>query len=384
MKNYMNYMVVIAALLVVFACDPYSDIYDELDAKEDEVPFDVKQFDYTLTDEDFGLLSSVDGGADIAKNKYFTSPEQAGQFTPHILKTKNPLLGNGSSILVTYRLYEPVRVDSAGGHKLTPEEYTAIAEPTNTLQNEADVLKAAAYVWPTAGDFDLLALTYDAPTKVDSVSKVAYYSGVWSLPYIVTPADYRFMGQPRFNNFTDLATPIDRIATLFNRNFPFAAAGDARLVLFRYSYTPTGGTRTEEDALVLLLFDGTKWVGQKDIMPKTLHFGHDGTGWAPDNTKPYKLVAADYKAIAENKGLQNSDAANANSFGNFDRRPSSSNYWDDTEIETGLDFLLQKLYPAAAEGQKYAVTFAVYTGAAGVETITMIKGKEKYIRFVKK
>jgi hypothetical protein len=381
MKNYLKYMAGIASLLVVFACDPYEDIYDELDAKEEPVPFDVKQFDYTLTDEDYGLLSKVDSGADIAKNKYFTSAEQAGEFTPYILKTKNPLLGKESSILVTYKLYAPVRLDSVRPYTLTDEDYVAIGKPSSLLQNQADVFKAAGILWPTAKNLDLLNLKYNIATKTDTVSRVLRYNDTWSLPYVITKADYRFMGQS-FDNFSDRVMAITRITALFNRNFPFAAAGDVRNVLYMYTYT-VGGSRVTEDAIAQLVYDGKQWVGQQDVMPINLQFGHDGTGWAPDNTKPYKLVAADYKAIAAKKGLENSDAANANSFGNFDRRPTSSNYWDDTEILTGLDFLLNTLYPSAAEGQKYAVTFAVYTGVAGIETITMIKKEGKYVRFVK-
>lgn len=383
MKNYFKYMAGIASLLAVFACDPYEDYYDELDAeKAGEVPFDTKEFDYTLADADYELLATVDGGADIAENKDFSSPEEAGRFIPQILSTRFPLLGDGSQALVTYKLYAPVRIQKKKNYTMSIAGYDSIRESAHTLQNEADVLKAAAYAWPTATDLDMLLLKYNAPTKVDSVSKVVNYNKAWYLPYIVTKADYRFMGQS-FDNFDNRTTAITRIAVMFNQKYPFAAVGDARMGLYQYTYVPEGGTRVTEDAIALTIYDGTKWVGQTDVIPVTLQFGHDGTAWAPDNTKTYTLAVADYKSIAANKGLDNSDAQNANQYGNFDRRRGAANEWTDAEVEAGLDFLLNSLFPDADEGQKYAVTFAVYTGTAGTETFVMIKKDGKYIRFVK-
>jgi hypothetical protein len=386
MKNYFKYMAGIASLLVVFACDPYEDYYDELDAeKAGKVPFDTKEFDYTLADADYELLATVDGGADIAKNKDFSSPEEAGRFIPQILSTRFPLLGDGSQALVTYKLYAPVRIRTKEKDTLDTQDYIDINESNSRLNSQADITKAAAYVWPDADQFDMLTLWYNyfanGATTVDS-SKVVSYNKAWVLPYVVTAADYTFMGQS-FANFDNRTTAITRIAVMFNQKYPFAAVGDARMALYQYTYVPEGGTRVTEDAIALTIYDGTKWVGQTDVIPVTLQFGHDGTTWAPDNTKTYTLAVADYKAIAANKGLDNSDAQNANQYGNFDRRRGAANEWTDAEVEAGLDFLLNSLFPDAAEGQKYAVTFAVYTGTAGTETFVMIKDDGKYVRFVK-
>ncbi|MBT1686421.1 hypothetical protein [Dawidia soli] len=382
MKNYLNYMAGIASLLVVFACDPYEDIYDELDARGEN-------YDYTLVDADYNAVAKVDGGADIAKNKNFTSVGQAKEFIPHMLAAKYPKLQKGSKVQVTYKLYSPIRVDSIRPYTLTEADYNAITEPTLTLQNQSDVFKAATYVWPAVENFDLLNLKYSFPVKAangdpaqkDSVSKVLRYNDAWLLPYVITRADYRFMGQS-FDNFDNRTTAIDRIAILFNQRFLFANKDEVRFAAYAFTYT-VGGARVTVDEIVMLTYTGTQWAAQQDVMPATLSFEYDGATWIPDNTIAYRLAAADYKAIAANKGLGNSDADNANSFGNFDRRSSSANYWDDTEITAGLDFLLQSLFPNAAEGQKYAVTFAVYTGSAGFETVVMIKEGGKYVRFVK-
>jgi hypothetical protein len=379
-------MAAIASLLVAFACDPYEDIYNEIDSKEEEIPHDTKEFSYTLTDDDYALLAKVDGGADIAKNKNFISTDEAGTFIPQILSTRFPLLGNKSAALVTYKLLAPIRIQKKKNYTLSTAGYDSINEPNHNLQNQADILKAAAYAWPNANDFDMLNLTYEylsGGVASTQSSKLFNYKKAWVVPYTVVAADYTFMGQS-FSNFDNRTTAITRIAVMFNQKFPFAAAGDARLALYSYTYVPDGGTRVTEDAIALTIYDGTKWVGQTDVIPVTLQFGHDGKAWAPDNTKTYTLGAADYKAIAVNKGLDNSDAANANQYGNFERRKGNANEWVDSEIEAGLDFLLNTLYPDAAEGQKYAVTFAIYNGAAGAETFVMIKTKEKnYVRFVK-
>lgn len=384
MKNYLKYIAGIASLLVVFACDPYEDIYDEIDAKGES-------FGYTLADDDYTSVANVEGGKNIATNKYFTSEAQVREFIPYMLESKNPKLGKGSKIMVTYKLYSPVRVDSARAYTLTEADYqsTAINESTLTLQNQADVFRAATYVWPTVENFSLLALKYafpivvdEVPAKKDSISKVLRYNDAWSLPYVITKADYRFLGQSS-DNFDNRTTAITRIATLFNQRFLFANKDDVRFAVYSYTYT-VETKRFTIDEVVKLVYNGAQWVAQQDVMPASLQFEHDGTGWIPDNTIPYRLAAADYKAIAVNKGLENPDAINVNSFGSFDRRSSSANYWDDAEITAGLDFLLQTLYPNAAEGQKYAMTFAVYTGSNGFETVVMVKEGDKFVRFVAK
>jgi hypothetical protein len=379
MKNYLKYIAGVAAVLVLASCDPYEDYYAELDEKKEQPEGTLT---ITLNDDQYELLEDVEGGEDIAEFKNFESEDLAREFIPFILSSEYPALGNGSSALVTYDLYAPVRVQTKEKDTLDAQDYLDINESNSRLNSPADITKAAAHVWPEANDYDLLTLWYNYfannATTVDS-SKVVRYNGAWQVAYYVTNADYAFLGQS-FTNFDNRATAVSRIPVLLDRLYPFAAVGDVRFARYAYTYVPTGGARVTEDAIVKAIFNGTNWIGQADVMPSTMQFGHDGATWVPDNTIAYTLVAADYKAIATNKGLTTPEGGNMNQYGNFERRVGNANEWDDTEVLAALDFLLNDMFPDAAEGQKYSVTFSMYNGAAGTETWLVIKEGGAYIR----
>ena len=66
-------------------------------------------------------------------------------------------------------------------------------------------------------------------------------------------------------------------------------------------------------------------------------------------------------------------ADNVGYFGSFDRRSGSSNFWSDEMLLEAANVLLDARDPSAAEGQKYALNFVVYTGSTGIESKTVIK-----------
>jgi len=80
--------------LLVAACNPMEDIYNELDNKEN--PY-VERVELTLTDADY---ESFDG--DVASNHFFTEEDPATDYIPPFLSEKYPALDEGSSALVTY------------------------------------------------------------------------------------------------------------------------------------------------------------------------------------------------------------------------------------------------------------------------------------------
>jgi hypothetical protein len=80
--------------LLVAACNPMDDIYNELDNKDN--PY-VESVELTFTADDY---ESMDG--DVASNHFFTEEEPATDFVPSLLKEKYPAFDYGSSALVTY------------------------------------------------------------------------------------------------------------------------------------------------------------------------------------------------------------------------------------------------------------------------------------------
>ncbi len=99
--------VALLPLVAMFACEPMSDVYDELDkGKTAGVVTDIA---VTLSEDDYELaLPIAESGNDSSSlsSFYNLTDEQARKFIPYILGEKFPQLGIGSSVLVTYDLYQ--------------------------------------------------------------------------------------------------------------------------------------------------------------------------------------------------------------------------------------------------------------------------------------
>ena len=81
--------------LIFTGCDPLEDINAEIDAIPDEP--NIGAFEYTVTDEDYDALDLGFGS--------FDSEQQAKDSIPQLLDALYPLYGQGSSVLVNYKLY---------------------------------------------------------------------------------------------------------------------------------------------------------------------------------------------------------------------------------------------------------------------------------------
>ena len=89
-----TYLFAILALIFATACNSLDDIHEEIDAMDNPIVGDVE---YTLTDEDYDDLDLGYGS--------FNSVDDAKEMLPAFLSDKYPVWGNGSSVLVGYKLY---------------------------------------------------------------------------------------------------------------------------------------------------------------------------------------------------------------------------------------------------------------------------------------
>lgn len=103
----------ILALMMLGACNPMEDIYDELDQLEKPIS---KELEYTLTDADYGTVAKEayklktkqdSAAADyIKKNKAFSEQYGANQYLGGLFSSLYPGLKDGSSVKATYNFYE--------------------------------------------------------------------------------------------------------------------------------------------------------------------------------------------------------------------------------------------------------------------------------------
>ena len=205
-----------------------------------------------------------------------------------------------------------------------------------------------------------------------------YEGGEWVLSegvYYVSADDFDSMGegpgQPgQYNNFGSSTPPDDYLPTFLGLKYPYAMEADELFVIYPY-YSSSSGAQIRGN---LYTVTGGAWLGHQSVMDTELQFGHDGSTWVPDNTIKYDLIRSDYNLIGDAlSSTYPGPAASASNYGNFDRRVGNSNYWSDAMLVEGFNVLLDNMDPSAAEGQKYSMSFAIYNGAAGTETLNVIK-----------
>ncbi|GAA4889880.1 hypothetical protein GCM10023311_12480 [Flaviramulus aquimarinus] len=202
-------------------------------------------------------------------------------------------------------------------------------------------------------------------TIVEVTAVLAKNNSDWEFPYVFTRADYDTFGF-RFPNFSSSNVYI---LDIFLENlFPYAQAGDVAMVQYDFF---SGSTNTKYGHSI---FDGDNWNLTPDVIATAFQYGFEDGAWVPDNTINYTLTGSDITLISEAFiDIYPGPADNVGFFGSFDRRSGSSNYWNDDMLLEAFNVLLNTRDSGAAEGQKYALTFVVYTGSTGNESKSVIK-----------
>jgi hypothetical protein len=181
----------------------------------------------------------------------------------------------------------------------------------------------------------------------------------WAAPITFTNDEYTLMGQ-RFPNFSDRDEAVYNIGIYLRTLYQFAAPDD--FVAVEYNYFSGGVSQRN----VNYVFDGSVWNAIPSVIDVLLKFGHDGTSWVPDNTIKYTLTNADFALVDNGR------------YNNFDVRAGK----DEETIEARLvklNIILKANFPTSEEGQKFAVTYAVYDGANGFRTTNVVKEGADYI-----
>ncbi len=173
MKN-IFYITLIASVLMMVACDPLADTYDELDAQDAGL---VKDFEYTLTGSDYGrFANATDADSLVAENDMFADFDQAKRLIPGILAGEFEQFGSGSTAKVYFEVNEGLEELSGlinantlfmGGEELTG--FDASAGAAGFLSPSYDVEDAALSVLGSevqdAEEGDIYAVSYGYASK---------------------------------------------------------------------------------------------------------------------------------------------------------------------------------------------------------------------------
>ena len=159
--------------LLFSACNPMDDIYDDIDAQENQIVGDAT---YTLTDEDYSDLELTYGS--------FSNLDDAKSKLPDFFADKYPVWGKGSSITAGFKLY----VGNAPGIS----NYTGADVYNLNLADYAlsgsDVLGFYPDVTPSDYLSDILSASITAPEE--GQIKLLKYTQYTEVPVVVSSKIY--------------------------------------------------------------------------------------------------------------------------------------------------------------------------------------------------
>jgi len=262
-----------------------------------------------------------------------------------------------------------------------------VRDTSDNYWSDAMILEGLNVILPAATEGDIYAVTYKTyngsvgtqtmtllytegayianATIVEITTVVAKNAGDWEFPYVFTAKDYDAFGF----NYPNFGSSSVYIIDIFLESlYPYAEQGDVAMVQYAY-YAGSASTKYGHS-----IFDGDKWTLTPDVIETSFQYGFEDGAWLPDNTIKYMLLDADVDLISSAFiDIYPGPADNVGYFGSFDRRSGSSNFWSDEMLLEAANVLLDARDPSAAEGQKYALNFVVYTGSTGIESKTVIK-----------
>ncbi len=216
----------------------------------------------------------------------------------------------------------------------------------------------------------------DESSSVSTIMETSVFAkanGNWGTPYTLENEDYTAMGQS-YPNFDDQDEALYKIAIFLGMEFPYAEEGD--LIPVAYDFY-SGSTNTR---FANFIFESGEFQYVPNVMEETLQFASDGETWVPDNTIVYSLKPSDYALIGEVLAETYPDPAwSVGNYNNFDRRDGNRNYWSKEMLVEAMNVVLNNLQPNAEEGQKYVVSFAIYNGSAGTESLRLIKQGDEWV-----
>lgn len=353
MKKFIYLLPVLA--LFFTACDPMEDINAVLDAQEQVISGEAT---LTLSDDDYDALNLNYGN--------FSSIEDARTMIPGLLSDKFPVWGEGSLATVTFKWYNPMSTPSGYVYALSDAEHNAITGKTyGNFDKSYHIFNYldATFPSPSEGEFHSLRYRFYAGGETTLTDGFLYKDGQWIRFVGFTPDEYKAMGEsyPNFSSHDEAAIKIP-LALPDIYKFNPKKAGDIVQAMYELY---KGGGRTKS-YVNNYIFDGTTWSKYNNVAVETIKFGHDGTTWVPDNTIKYTLTSADYALVGNDR------------YNNFDVRAGK----DEESVEARLakiNTILLNNFPGMAEGQKFAVSYNVYSGANEVWEMRVILSGGQYV-----
>ncbi|TYA70159.1 hypothetical protein [Seonamhaeicola marinus] len=342
MKN-LIYLITLILAVTFVGCNPLDDIYNDLDAAETPgVDFIQGVENYTFTTEDYEEFET-----ELSGEEYFESQDQADLIIPDFLADKYPVWGEGSLVNVGYNLFAE-----------TVPETLSTSETISSLSGIDDYL-SSNYETATNGTF--VELTYNAEV----------------LAYTLNDDDFEAIESALSSKYPEATSSAGRFGNFERRSDRDSYWSDDMILEALTAILASEYNTGQVVVVTFAIYDGSS--GSESFVVQ--HNGYnflkldvDATG---GSSTAYTLTGDDYDTIAADLAAAYPDpASNLGRFGSFDVRVGSSgNAWTDAMILEALNIVL----PAANEGDVYAVTYAIYNGSVGTETVTLLYTGGAYV-----
>jgi hypothetical protein len=323
----------------------------------------------TLLPADYKLLDTT---IYASKTNNFISDADAKLYVPQILAAKYPRVDDKSTADVTVAIGTPSitlpdSVFKDVAYTLTNADYLLLPGNKFTDFTAAQILSWLPYgpktKNPVPNQLAILTFNYYSGTTTVQTFSYLYLNGAWQQIYMLSPAQYASVGRSSFNQFTsaDDASLTAYINGILKADIVLTATtktGDVKYVSFNYY----SAAKVTSQRVIAFAFDGTNWVTGSTA--ETLSFERNGGKWLLNSAISYTLVKDDYTYIGT-KTTAGSDAARANvaQYPDFNiSAATDATFWSDTDLNAALSAVLVEKYKATANaGQKYIVTYTIYS-----------------------
>ncbi len=373
------YLLMMFLGLAFTSCEPMDDIHEEVDAAIANKPI-AGNIDYTMVEDDY-TADAEDGGLGL-RYPNFSSVTEAQDLIPELLSMKYPVWGEGSIANVTFDIYAPVVTPkTVVSYEVTTEDYDSYDATAkyNNFDSMSQIYTFLNDKYPDVENRTLVVLSYvyyDGSTH-DYVNGFLYNDDEWQLIPGITEEEYAMMGES-YPNFSSVDEAEAKLPIFLNDKYKYEnpTAGTVKPVFYQWY---SKGIHNE---VAYFVYDGTSWSVYDNLISQTAQFGYTDGHWETDNTIQYTLVPADYAYIGSVFAETYVDPAwSVGNYNNFDRRDGNRNQWTDAMILEAMNALLNgKVAPDAAEGQKFVMTFDIYDGNAGTESVALIKQDGVWVR----
>lgn len=347
MKNTF-YILMIFIGLSLTGCEPMEDINTEIDEKIDNVEGSIE---YTLEEEDY--TDNLD-----LSNTSFDSEDDAKELIPVLLSSLYPALGENSSVNATFNVYDPIVVEE---FMVPAEGYEAIGLSNNYFSGFGDIQDFLAYQFPRTKNGEYVELTYRTLAEEEA--------------YMFSDSDFSLIGEELGDAYPEPASSAGQYGN-FERRENRDSYWSNEMIL---------------DAINVVLLENINGVeGQKynvsyavyngEAITESMTVQFNGNSYVAVGGKAYELSNDDYDLIGAELGEAYPGAAgNAAQFNSFDIQESSDNYWSMDMILEALDVILNENYPDAVDGDKFEVSYDVYSGGVSTTVQAVVLESGTYV-----